>query len=104
MSSRQNGKSDVKPIPSKPGVKITLSVRAIVQRLRRVLPKEQKLMRSRPTIVGDKRIYPRDVGRFYLINVNDETIVEHHIDLEAFGRRHRVVQAWEVLDRAAKQS
>ncbi len=95
MSSRQTGNGN--------SVKITITLRTIMSRLRRVLPKEHKLMRSRPTIVGEKRIYPRDVGRFYLLNVNDQEIVEHHIDLEAFSRRHRALKPFEVLDRAAKQ-
>jgi hypothetical protein len=94
MSGR-NGKGDSKSGP----VKLTVTLRAITQRLRRVLPKEHKLMRTRPIIQGERRIYPRDVGRFYIINVADKTIVEHHIDIEAFGRRYQVLQPWEVLER-----
>ena len=81
-----------RPPPLKRGV----SVRALIQRLRRVLPKEQKLVCSSPTTTTDgQKTYPNDVGRFYL--VDNEQIAEHHIDLDAFGRRLSVLQPWEVL-------
>jgi len=77
-------------------IRRTVTVRAIMQRLRRVLPKGQMLMKSRPVRIRGKKTYPEDVGRFFVLN--DAAIVEHHVDLDAFARRHDVLKPWEEIE------
>ncbi len=82
-----------------PPVKRAISVRALIQRLNRVLSlKGQKVMRSKPIVRDDGgKKYPEDVGRFFVLNEADAHITEHHLDLDLFGRRLAVLKAWEVV-------
>jgi hypothetical protein len=79
--------------PNGSPVRRVVTVRAVMHRLRRMLPSGQTLMKSRPIGNGKTKRYPNDVGQFFL--VNDSTIVEHHVDLDAFARRHGALKPWE---------
>ncbi len=76
-------------------VRRTVRVKIVLQRLRRVLlPKGLTIIQSRPVFVRGKKGYPDDVGRFFVVRGESE-IVEHHVNLEEFARKHGVVKSWE---------
>jgi hypothetical protein len=78
-------------------VRRVVRVRVVLARLRRaLLPKGLTIIMSRPVLVRGKRGYPDDVGRFFV--VREKEIVEHHVDLDAFARRHGVVKEWEEIE------
>lgn len=87
------------PLPVPAPVKRSISVRALIQRLNRVLAsKGQKVMRSKPIVHDDGlKKYPPDVGRFFVLNEADAHITEHHINLDEYGRRHAALKPWEVV-------
>jgi hypothetical protein len=94
-------KVDQKKTNGSSAVRRTVTVRAVMARLRRVLPKGKALMKSRPVRVRGKKAWPDDVGRFFVLD--DAVIVEHHVDLDAFARKHEVLQPWEEIEDVPQQ-
>jgi hypothetical protein len=70
---------------------VPVSERALIQRINRKLGESGlKIRAARPRAVSS-------VGRYYVVDWRRNAIVDHHIDLEAYGRKHKVIQPYEGL-------
>jgi len=75
--------------------KVPVSERALVQRINRVLAKEdQALKKTRSSR------WRADLGAFYTIDRRHNAIVDRMIDLEEFARELKTLAEYERLDRA----
>jgi hypothetical protein len=96
-------KKEPKPTPRKHGV----SVRAALCRLNRVLRQHgRQLYRSKPIYQDGRKIYPPDLGRFFIVSGtgNNAKIYEAHVDLEKLARQHHVLRVWETIDDTRSRS
>jgi len=64
---------------------------ASFQRVNRALRAKQKALR----VARDR--WRSDLGTYYLVDFNQNTIVETHVDLELLARKLGVLRAWETL-------
>jgi hypothetical protein len=72
--------------------KIEIGKTALMMRIKRRLDNEAKrLIAAR----GDRMV--KSVGRYYLIDVESEKIVETKIEPEAFARREGILKPYEVV-------
>jgi len=71
-----------------------VSERALIGRINRRLDRDyKKLYKSRP---GSR--LEANVGRFYVVDVWRNTVVDTHVDLESYGRELGVLAEWEQLE------
>jgi len=71
-----------------------VSERALIGRINRRLGRDyKKLFKSRP---GSR--LEANVGRFYVVDVWRNTVVDTHVDLESYGRELGVLAEWEQLE------
>ncbi|MEJ5370230.1 MAG: hypothetical protein WHT08_18110 [Bryobacteraceae bacterium] len=71
-----------------------VSERALIGRINRRLDRDnKKLFKSRP---GSR--LEANVGRFYVVDVWRNTVVDTHVDLESYGRELGVLAEWEKLE------
>jgi hypothetical protein len=71
-----------------------VSERALIGRINRRLDRDnKKLFKSRP---GSR--LEANVGRFYVVDVWRNTVVDTHVDLESYGRELGVLAEWEQLE------
>jgi hypothetical protein len=72
--------------------KVMISERALFQRLKRALAKDDELLKkSRP------REGYNQLGDFYVVDLQGGYIVEKDVDLEALAREKGVLAKWEAL-------
>jgi len=77
--------------------KVGLTERALMKRLNRFLAdKEISVHKNRParSLRGPTPL-EKELGTFFV--VRGDAVVEKHVDLEEFARRHGVLAAWECL-------
>ncbi len=75
-----------------PVTKSPVSVRAVEQRINRKLAeKRQRLMRSRSERAR------AEVGDHYVVDVDRNLLVLHHVNLEALARKLGVLAEWEAI-------
>jgi hypothetical protein len=71
-----------------------VSERALIGRINRRLGRDyKKLFKSRP---GSR--LEANVGRFYVVDVWRNTVVDTHVDLKSYGRELGVLAEWEQLE------
>lgn len=71
--------------------KVPVGQRAIIQRINRKLPKFQQLRKLRGTR------WLADLGEFYIIDHNRNTIVDAHVNLEKLARKLDALSPSEAL-------
>jgi hypothetical protein len=69
---------------------VPVSVRALYQRLNRKLAGKGLVLKA--SRGGRART---EVGSFYVIDTERNTVVVHHVNLEAYGRELGVLAQWE---------
>ena len=70
---------------------VPVSARAAIQRINRKLaPDGEKLKRCRE---GGRWL--SDLGRYYVLDVNRNVLLTRHVDLDALGRKLKVLAPWE---------
>lgn len=74
-------------------MKITLSERAIAARLNRFLDKRGETLRKCRT---SSRCY-RELGDYYLVDMNAGMIRSQHVNLENLARESGVLKTWEEI-------
>jgi len=74
--------------------KVPVSERALVQRVNRVLAKQDERLK---TYRGGRSIV--QLGRYYIVNVKGNWLVSGNVDLEDLGREVECLEAWEYLER-----
>ena len=72
--------------------KVKVSARALLQRLNRVLVKDDECLKK-------GRDPQSELGEFYLIDTKRNFIVEKDVDIEALGKAKGVLKPWEVLSK-----
>ncbi len=71
-------------------VKKMVTMRALLQRINRALEKEGEQLK---TLRGDAEL--AELGRYYVVDYNTNTITAQHVDPEAWGRELGVLKAYE---------
>jgi hypothetical protein len=71
---------------------ILVTQRALLQRIGRKLAQYQMIRTARG------RRAEQDLGRYYVLDVNRNFVVEHHVNLEELGRRLEALAPWEELE------
>ena len=74
--------------------KVQISGRALTQRINRALAKEGQALRS-----ARSERDQRELGSFFIIDLNRNAIEAQHCDLVKLGRELGVLKAWEVLEK-----
>jgi hypothetical protein len=78
--------------------KVGVSERALLQRINRKLKPENETVKAARMYNANGVSYENsNLGRFYSIDLERNHIIDHHIDLEAYGRELGVLAAWEEL-------
>jgi hypothetical protein len=72
------------------GKKVRVTQRALVQRINRVLARQDEVLKATR---GDR--WRGEQGDYYIVDVRLNCIVHKHVDLEAAGRKLKVLQKWE---------
>jgi hypothetical protein len=72
--------------------KVPVTKRALVQRINRALKEQDEVLR---TARGAKAL--ADLGEFYVVDVKINGIVGKHVDIEALGRKLKVLEPYEEL-------
>ena len=75
---------------------VLVSQRAVIQRINRALSKEGSAGRVLKTLRGDRGF--SDLGRHYVIDVDQNRVVSTHVNLEEYARELRVLQGWERVE------
>jgi hypothetical protein len=70
---------------------VPVSMGGVVQRINRALKAKQKALR----VARDR--WRSDLGTYYIVDYNQNTIVETHVDLEVLARELGALHAWERL-------
>jgi hypothetical protein len=70
--------------------KVSVTDRALLQRINRVVAKDG--LRLKKSKRGQSKL-----GDFYIINTKSNVLVSVNVDIEALGRKHGVLAAWEEL-------
>ena len=78
---------------------VPITHRALFQRVNRVLTKKGNRLRTYRGGRGGR--WWSDLGNLYIIDVNRNTIVRGHCDLEKLGKELDVLAAYERLDEEA---
>jgi hypothetical protein len=80
--------------------KVMVSRRAVLQRInRRLAPDGRQLKAYRQGLkYGAAARWWRDLGEYYIVDVNRNAIERGHVDLEVFGRQLEVLAAYEAVD------
>ena len=77
---------------TKRGIKVPIAKRAVVARIDRKLKHDGRMLK---TLRGYKA--QRDLGDYYVVDLDRNMIIETHVDPEAYGREIGVLEEWEVL-------
>ena len=75
-----------------PRKRVPVTMRALVQRINRRLRKEEEMLRKAR---GTR--WWRDLGEWYIVNFNRNTIVAGHVDPKELGRELGVLRNWETV-------
>ena len=73
--------------------KIQITMRALLQRINRVLIKDGKILKKKRGVGR-----PGDRGRYFLVNLELKEVDSVVMDLGSFGRRMGVIEGWEEVD------
>jgi hypothetical protein len=73
--------------------KIQITMRALLQRINRVLIKDGKVLKKKRS--GS---HPGERGRYFLVDLELEEVDSVVIDLGSFGRQMDVIEGWEEVD------
>ena len=76
-----------------------VTVSAIVKRINRKLAADYEKLRASRGARAEM-----DLGRFFIINVNRNFIVEKHVDVEELARRLNVLADWESVVESVNRS
>jgi ribose 5-phosphate isomerase len=74
--------------------KVPVTERALIQRINRAFKKENEFLCLKTTR-GDR--WRSDLGNYYLVDMNRNTIEAQHVDLEKLGRELNVLAPYETL-------
>jgi hypothetical protein len=72
---------------------VPVSKRALIARLNRKLAADEEVIKT----TRENTRARQDLGEFYVVNFNRNAIVGSEIDLEEFGRKHKVLVEHEHL-------
>lgn len=72
--------------------KVSVSKRALLQRINRVLKKDDEVVRASRGARAKQ-----DLGDFYAINLRRNFLADSNVDLEKLGRKLDVLKPWENL-------
>jgi hypothetical protein len=79
--------------------KVNLGERTVIKRINRFLgEKGYRLLKNRRTRGSNPRKRTQreiDLGTYYV--VDGKRVIEKHVDLEAFARKHEIIASYEVL-------
>ena len=79
--------------------KVPISERALIQRINRRLKQDGEMLRTaRRLDAGGYWVEDSNLGRYYTIDVERNFIVQTFLDLEAYGRKLKVLAEWEALE------
>ena len=79
-------------------MKAQVTERALVARVNRKLAdKGRQLRRARGFWDGKNWHEDNNLGRYFVLDLNRNNIVDHHVDLEEYARIILVLAAWEKL-------
>ncbi len=81
--------------------KVPVSERALFQRINRNLNRnDRKLCTARG--FWDGRVWQEDtnLGRYYVVDIRRNLVVDAHVNLEQFGRDLEVLAPWEAMETA----
>jgi hypothetical protein len=71
--------------------KVPLTARAVLQRINRKLGEQQRQLRAAQ---GKER---DSLGDYYVVDLKNERVRDHDVDLEALARRMGCMREWEEL-------
>jgi hypothetical protein len=78
--------------------KVPISERALFQRINRRLKKDGRaLQTARGFSDGTYWHENTNLGRYYIVDVRRNFVVNHHLDLQELGRELEVLSPWEEL-------
>jgi len=77
--------------------KVPVSTRALVQRINRALAADgERLKKTRDRGAWGQTAW-LDLGDYYVIDLDRNVVVAHHVNLEGEGRKLGVLAEWEAL-------
>lgn len=74
------------------GTRLAVSERALIQRINRKLKEDGQQVRT----TRSERM-ERQVGRHFIVDLTQNLITQQNVDIEALGRKLKVLQDWEEL-------
>ena len=74
--------------------RVSISKRALMQRIQRVLAKEMGILKTTRGGESDRK----ELGDYYTVDLNRNRIIQTHIDLESYGRELKVLKPWEKFE------
>lgn len=78
--------------------KVPITERALLQRINRKLKKENQVLRTaRGFWAGPNWYEDNNLGRYYVIDIYQNMLVDHHVDIEEMGRDTGALAEWEAL-------
>jgi hypothetical protein len=80
-------------VKAKKQTKVPVSERALVQRLNRSLAADGMQLKK---TVGARAF--ASLGDYYVIDIARNFVVEKELDIEALGRKRKVLAEWELLE------
>jgi hypothetical protein len=72
------------------GQKVQITERALIQRINRKLAKDMEQLKTART-----ESVERDVGKYFVLDLHRNAIIQTNVDPEELGRKIEVLQAWE---------
>jgi hypothetical protein len=69
---------------------IPVSERALIQRINRVLAKEDQVLKATRGMQASL-----DLGRYFILDCRANFVLDKHLDLKALGRKLGCLRAWE---------
>ena len=73
--------------------KVPVTQRALIQRINRALEKEGQILK---TTRGNK--WRSSLGDYYVVDLNRNTMISTHVDLEELGREIKVLAPYESME------
>lgn len=74
------------------GTRLNITERALMQRINRKLKQDGKQLRT-----ARNEAVERDMGRYFIVDMNRNAITTRRVDPEKLGRKLGVMQPWEAL-------
>jgi hypothetical protein len=73
--------------------KVPVTLRAVIQRINRKLAADDEVLK---TLRGDR--WRGDLGDYYIVNINRNSVTAQHVDPEELGRELGVVRGFEQVE------